>query len=87
MHGQAPIVQQHPGTAPVPLSVQGLLAGLLRDHLFHIVNQGVDLRIGRAGGQDKVVRQGGQVRNLQHLNLPALFLRQRLGRQQRQFLG
>ena len=86
MDGDAAVVQQHPGAAAIALPVQGLLLRLLPEDLFHIVHQGVDLGIGGAGGDDEIVRQGGQVADLQHLDLPALFVGQGPGRHKGQFL-
>ena len=79
------IVQQHPSSIPVPLPVEGSLSGLFLHGLFHRVAQGVDLGVGPAGGDDKIVRQGGQVRNLNGADFLALLLVQGLGRNNGQF--
>ena len=51
----AAVVEQNPRAAAVALAVQRLLA-LFGQFLFHRVAQRVDLRVGRAGADDKVFR-------------------------------
>ena len=85
MDGDAAVVQQDPRAAAIALPVQGLFTGLLRQHLFHIVHQRVDLGIAGAGGQNEIIRQRGQLSDLHHADLFALLVGQGTGSQQRQF--
>ena len=80
MDADAAIVQQHPGAVPVAFPAERILSGLLLQRLFHRAAQRVDLRIGRTGGDDKVIRQSGQVRDLDGRDLLSLLLVQRLWR-------
>ena len=85
MDGDAAVVQQDPRAAAIALAVQRLLTGLLRQHLFHIVHQCVDLGIAGTSGQNEIVRQRGQLGDLHHADLFARLVGQGTGGQQRQF--
>ena len=86
MDSDAAVVQQHPGAAAVALTVQGILVGLLMQHLLHVIHQSVDLGVGRAGGDDEILCQSGQLTDLQRLNFLCLLVCQCAGCQQSQFL-
>ena len=86
MDGKTAVIQQHPSAVPVALPVKGRFAGLLLQGLFHGAAQGVDLGVGCAGGDDKVVCQGGEVCDLDGGDLLAFFFIQGLYRGDCQFL-
>ena len=68
----AAIVEQHPRAAAVALAVQRLFARL-RELLFHLVAQGVDLRVGRTGADDKVLRERRDLVDANEFDLLTLF--------------
>ena len=76
----AAVIQQDPGTVAVAFTAQGHLVRLFLHSLFHAAAQGVDLGVGAAGGDDKIVRQSGLLGNFDGGNLLALLFIPRLCR-------
>ena len=84
VHDHAAVVQQHPRAAAVALAVQRLLAGL-RELLLHLVAQRVDLRVGRTGADDKILRERRDLVDADELDIFALLAVERLGSDLSQF--
>ena len=68
----AAVVEQDPRAAAVALAVQRLLA-LFGQFLFHRVAQRVDLRVGRTGADDKVLRERRDLVDADESDLLTLF--------------
>ena len=64
----AAVIQKHPCAAAMPFPADQLIVRSVHC-LFNGIAKRVDMRVGRAGADHKIIRQCGDIRNFNHVNI------------------
>ena len=78
MYNHIAVVQQNPGIGTVPLGVLRRNRMPLFELKFHFIRQRLDMRTACTGGNDKIVRQHGNIADSDELEIHSFFLIQYL---------
>ena len=78
MYNHIAVVQQNPGIGTVTLGVLRCNRMPLFELEFHFIRQRLDVRTACTGGNDKIVRQHGNIADSDELEIHSFFLIQYL---------